>query len=111
MKIIEPPSIQKKLSDEFDVTISVREQEEDAEVTGIVIKGAYTPKELNSDSKTGRSIVAHAKFVTELVEKDFIKEDTNRKVTNKMAICNATIDDLNAICFVQIIKDFKVSNF
>ena len=118
MKINEPPIIQKKLSDEFNAVISFREQEEEAEVTGIVTKGAYTPKDLNSDRETGRYIVANAKFVTELVEMDFSKEDTKRdfrvlfqKVTNKIVICNATFDDLDVIRFVQIIEDFKVSNF
>ena len=118
MKIIEPPSIKKKLSNEFDEAIGVREQEEDAEVTGLVTKGAYTPKDLDSDGKTGQSIVANAKFVTELVDIDFSKEGTNcnfialfQKVTDKMDSCNATIDNLDAICFVQIIKNFKASNF
>ena len=62
--------------------------------------------------------MANAKFVTELVEMDFSKGDTNhdhkvlfQKVTNKVVRCNNTIDNLNASCFVQIIKDFKVSNF
>ena len=34
-----------------------------------------------------------------------------QKVIDKVAICNETIDDLDANRFVQIIKDFKVSNF
>ena len=118
LKIIEPPGIKKKLRDEFDEAISVRVQEEDAEVTGLVTKGAYTPKDLDSDSKTGWSIVADAKFVTELVDMDFSKEGTNcdfkvlfQKVPNKINSCNATIDNLDAICFGKIIKDFKASNF
>ena len=51
------------------------EQDEDEEITGIVTKGVYMPKDLDSDSHTGRSIVADAKFVTELGEMDFSKED------------------------------------
>ena len=118
MKINEPPSIQKKLSNEFDAVIGFVEQEEDAEIKGIVTKGAYRSKDLDSDSKTGQSIVANAEFVTELVEMDFSKEDAQRdfrvlsqKVNNKMVIYNATLNDLDAIRFVKIIKDFKVSNF
>ena len=117
LKINEPPIIQKKLSDEFDALIGFMEQEEDTEVMGIVTKGAYTPKDLDSDSKTDWSIVADVKFVTELVEMDFSKEDTKcnfrvlfQKVTNKMVICNAILDNLDAICFVKTIEDFKVSN-
>ena len=67
----EPPSIQKKLSDEFDAAIDLVEQEEDEEVTGIVIKVAYTPNDLDSDSDTGWSIETNTKFVTESVEMDF----------------------------------------
>ena len=118
LKIIEPPSIKKKPSDEFDEAIGVREQEEDVEVTGLVTKEAYTPKDLNSDDKTGQSIVSNAKCVTESVDIDFSKEGTNhdfkvlfKKVTDKMDSCNATINNLDAIRFVQIIKDFKTSNF
>ena len=104
MKINKPPIIQQKLNDEFDVVIGFMEQEEDAEVTGIVTKGKYTPKDLNSDSEISWSIVANAIFVTELVEIKFSKEDTKlefrvllQKVTNKMAICNATLDNLDAL--------------
>ena len=118
MKINEPPSIQKKLSDEFDAAIDLVEQEEDKEVTGIVTKGAYTPKVLDSNSNTDWSIVADAKFVTESVEIVFSKEDAQRdfrvlfqKVNSKILICNITPDNLDVICFVKIIKDFKVFNF
>ena len=118
VKINEPRSIQKKLSDEFDAAIDLVDQEEDEEVTGIVTKGAYISKVFDSDSYTGRSIVADAKFVTESVEIDFSKEDAQhdfrvifQKVTDTLLICNTTLDDLDAICFMKIIEDFKVSNF
>ena len=78
VKIMEPPSIKKKLSDEFDEAIGVREQEEGAKGTGLVTKGAYTPKDFDSDGKTGWSIVAYAKFATELVDIHFSKEGSNR---------------------------------
>ena len=49
---------------------------------------------------------------------DFSKEDAQhdfrvlfQKVNNKMLICNTTPDNLDAICFVKINEDFKVSNF
>ena len=61
--------------------------------------------------------MANTKSVTELVEMDFSKEGTScdkkvlfQKVIDKEAICNKTIDDLDTKRFVQIIKDFKVSN-
>ena len=118
MKILGLPSINKNLRDEFDAAIRVSDQEKDMEVTGLDTNRAYTPNDLNSDNKTGRSVVADAKFVTELVKMDFSKEETThdrkvlfQKVINKMARCNKTINDLDVNRFVQIIKDFKVSNF
>ena len=41
------------------------------EVTGLDTNRANTPNDLKSDNKTERSIVADAKFVTELVEMGF----------------------------------------
>ena len=106
------------MSTVFELVIDLAEQGEDQEATGIVTKGAYTPKDLNSDSNTGWSIVDGAKFVTELVEMDFSKEDTQcnprvllQKVNDKMLTCKTTPDNSDAICFVMIIEDFKVSNF
>ena len=81
-------------------------------------KVAYTQKNLESDNDTGPSIVADEKFVTELVEMDFSKENAQRdfrvlfqKINNKILICNTTPDDLDTICFVKINEDFKVPNF
>ena len=61
--------------------------------------------------------MANGKFVTESVEMDFSKEDIThdhkvlfQKITDKVVGCNGTIDDLDASCFVQIIKDFKEYN-
>ena len=117
-KLNEPLNIQKKLSAEFDLAIDLEDQEQDEEATGIVTKRAYMPKDLDSNSDTGWSIVADATFITESVEMDFSKENAQRnprvlfqKVNDKMLICKQTPDDLDAICFVKIIKDFKVSNF
>mmetsp|Transcript_45593 Transcript_45593/g.51670 ORF Transcript_45593/g.51670 Transcript_45593/m.51670 type:complete len:98 (-) Transcript_45593:126-419(-) len=49
---------------------------------------------------------------------DFSKDDTQRgpsvllrKVKDKMLLCSTTPDDLDAIRFLKIIEDFKVSNF
>ena len=64
VKIMELPSIKKKLSSEFDEAISVKDQGEDAKGIGLATRGAYTPTDLNSDGKTGWSIVADAKFAT-----------------------------------------------
>ena len=96
--------------------IGLDNQSEDTAITGQVATGAYTPKDLDSDSDTGRLIVADAIFVTELVEIDFNK-DTQRdpsillqKVKDKMSLCNATPEDPNAIRFLKIIEDFKASN-
>ena len=75
MKINESFSIQKKLSEEFDAVIGFVEQEEDGEVTSIGTKEVYTPKDLDSDSKIGQSIVTNAKFITELVKIYFSKKD------------------------------------
>ena len=118
MKIFGPPSINKKLVEDFDAAIGVSEQEKDAERTDLEINRAYTPNDLESNNKKGRYIVANAKFVTGLVEIVFSKEGTSRdkqvlfqKVINKVESCNITIDDPDAKRFVQIIKDFKVSNF
>ena len=102
----------------FDAVIGFMEQEKDEKITGIVTKGAYPPKDLDSDSNTGWSIVTGTNFFTESVEMDFSKENAQRdfrlifqKVNNKMLICNIALNDLDVICFVKIIKDFKVSNF
>ena len=78
LKILGPPSINKNLREEFDAAIGVSDQEKDAEVTGLDTNVAYTPNGLNSDNKTGQSIVANAKFVIESVEMDFSKEETTR---------------------------------
>ena len=106
------------MREEFDAAICVSDQEKDKEVTGLDTNRAYMPNDLDSDNETRRSIVANAKFVTESVEMDFSKEEPTRdhkvlfqKVIDKVARCNETIDDLDANCFVQIINDFKVSNF
>ena len=108
----------KKLVEDFDAAINVSEQEKDAERTGLDTNKAYMPNDLESDHKTEQYIVADAKFVTKLVEMDFSKESTSRdkqvlfqKVIDKVASCKETIDDPDAKRFVQIIKDFKVSNF
>ena len=49
---------------------------------------------------------------------DFSKKGAQRnprvllqKVNDKVLIYKTTPNDLDAICFVKIIKDFKVSNF
>ena len=76
MKILGPPSINKKLVEDFDAAISVSEQEKDAERTGLDTNRAYTPNDLDSDNETGRYIVANAKFITESVEMDLSKEGT-----------------------------------
>ena len=118
MKISKPPSIKKKLSNKFNLAFDLVEKEEKEVVTGIVTKIVYTPKNLDRGNNTGPSIVADWKFITELVEMDFSKEDAQhdfrvlfQKVNNKMLICNTTPDNLDAICFVKINEDFKVSNF
>ena len=97
--------------------IGLKERLEDEEVTDILIKGAYIPKDLNRDSDTGWSIVDDATFVTEWVEMDFSKDDAKRdpsvllqKVQDKMLLCNTTPDDPDAIRFLTIIKNYKVSN-
>ena len=68
MKILGPPSINKKLVEDFDVAICVSEQEKDAERTGLDTNGVYTPNDLESNNKIGWYIVVDTKFVTELVE-------------------------------------------
>ena len=85
---------------------------------GSVTKGAYKPKDLERCSNTGWSIVDDEKFVTESVDTDFSKEDVQRdpivllhKVQDKMLSCSTTPEDLDAIRFLTIIGDFKVSNF
>ena len=49
---------------------------------------------------------------------DFSKDDTQRnpssllqKVQDKILLCKTTPDDLEAIYFLKIIEDFKVTNF
>ena len=118
MKIFGLPCIKQKLGEGFEAAIRVSDQEKNVEVTGLDTNRTYTPNDLESDNKTGLSIGADAKFATELVEMDFSKENTTcdhkvlfQKATDKVARCNKTIDNLDASCFVQIIKDFKVSNF
>ena len=66
------------MREEFDAAIGVSDQEKDTEVMGLDPNRAYMPNDLDSDNKTGRSIVADAKFVTESVEMDFSKEETTR---------------------------------
>ena len=103
---------------DFDAAIGAIEQEKDAERTGFGTNRAYTPNDVESDNETERYIVANAKFVTESVGMNFSKESTSRdklvlfqKVIDQVAICKETIDDPDAKRFVQIIKNFKVSNF
>ena len=119
-KINKLPSIQKQLSATFELAIGLEERSEDEEAAGIVKEGAYTPKDLerDRDSDTGRSIMDDAIFVTESIEMDFSKDDAQRnprellqRVNNKMLLCNTTPDELDAIRFLKIIKDFKVSDF
>ena len=83
-----------------------------------VIKGAYKPKDLERNSNTGRSILDDAKFVTESVDMEFSKDNVQRdpmvllqKVQDKILSCNTTPEDLDAIRFLTIIENFKVSNF
>ena len=107
LKIFGPPSTNKKLVADFDATIGAIEQEKDAERTGLDTNGVYTPNDVKSDNKTGRYIVADAKFVTESVGMDFSKESTSRdklvlfqKVIDQVEICRETIDDPDAKRFV-----------
>ena len=117
-KIDGPPDIKKKLSPNFTTTIRLEEQSEGDVTVGSVTTGEYKPKDLERCSNSGRSIVNDAKFVTESVDMDFSKDDVLRdpmvllqKVQDKMLSCNTTPEDLDAIRFLTIIEDFKVSNF
>ena len=73
-KISNPSSIQKKLNSTFELAIGLEDWLEDTEVSGIVAKRAYMPKDNKNNSNTGRLIVDDATFVTELVEMDFRKD-------------------------------------
>ena len=113
--LVGPPKISKKLETDFEAAIGDIVQEKH---TGLDTTGAYTPNNVDSDNKTGRYIVADAKFVTESVGMNFSKESTSRdklvlfrKVIDHMERCKETIDDPDNERFAQIVKNFKVSNF
>ena len=86
--LVGPPKISKKLETDFEAAMDDIVQEKR---TGLDTTGAYTPNNVNSDNKTGRSIVADAKFVTDLVGMDFSKESTNR---NKLVLFQKVIDHM-----------------
>lgn len=116
-KISYPPIIQKNLISTFESNIDLEELSEDMGITGPFATGAYKAKDLDSNSHTSQLIVVDAIFVTELVEMDFHKDAKRKavvllqKVKNKISLCKTTPDDLDAICFLPIIADFKGFNF
>ena len=117
-KITDPPILEKKIGEDFETAIGLEGQREGEVSVGSGTKVPYTPNDLEPNNDTGRSIVDDAKFVTESVDMDFSKDDTKRdpnvllqKVQDKILLCNTTPDDLDAIRFLTIIENFKVSNF
>ena len=117
-KIIDPPTLKKNLVEDFEKAMGLEEQREGDLSVGSGKKVPYTPKDLEPNNDTGRSIVDDATFAIESVDMDFSKDDTKRdpdvllqKVQDKILLCNTTPDDLDAIRFLTIIENFKVSNF
>ena len=117
-KITDPPILKKNLVEDFERAIGLEGQREGDLSVGSGTKVPYTPKDLEPNNDTGRSIVDDATFAIESVDMDFSKEDTKRdpdvllqKVQDKILLCNTTPEDLDAIRFLTIIENFKVSNF
>ena len=117
-KIIDPPTLKKNLVEDFEKAMGLEEQREGDLSVGSGKKVPYIPKDLEPNNDTGRSIVDDATFAIESVDMDFSKDDTKQdpdvllqKVQDKILLCNTTPDDLDAIRFLTIIENFKVSNF
>ena len=118
VKITNPPTLKKNLGKEFERAIGLDGQREGELSVGSVKKVAYTPNDLERNDDTGRSIIEDAAFVTDLVDFDPSKVTLTpnpqillQKVQDNIGRCRSTPDDPDAIRFLTIIENFKVSNY
>ena len=117
-KIIDPPTLKKNLVEDFERAIGLEGQREGDLSVGSGTKVPYTPNDLEPNNDTGRSIIEDAAFVTDSVDFDLSKVTPKpdpqillQKVQDNIERCWSTPDDLDAIRFLTIIENFKVSNF